>query len=93
MKASAERPLRLRGSGLDWRILEDETIVLDLDRSRYLAINRTGSMLWPLLVEGTTRAQLVALLAREAAVAEEQASRDIDRFCAHLRSEGLLADG
>jgi hypothetical protein len=84
--------LRLRETGLDWRALDDETIVLDSDGARYLAVNRTGSVLWPLLAAGATRAQLVALLTRETVIAEEQASRDVHQFCAHLRSEGLLAD-
>ena len=54
----AERTLRLRGRGLDWKVLEDETVVLDLQSSRYLSINRSGTALWPLLAEGATMAQL-----------------------------------
>jgi hypothetical protein len=88
--ASAERRLRLRGSGLDWRVLEDETVVLDLDRSRYIAINRAGSALWRMLADGATRGQLVAALTRECDVEEPEATRDIDAFCARLAAEGLL---
>ena len=36
-----ERHVRLRDSGLEWRVLQDETIVLDLEGSRYLAITST----------------------------------------------------
>ena len=86
----AERHLRVRNRGLDWRVLEDETVVLDLEGSRYLAINRTGTLLWPLLAQGATRAQLVETLTNEWEIEPRQATRDIDEFCAQLDAEGLL---
>jgi hypothetical protein len=86
-----ERPLRLRDRGLEWRVLKDETIVLDLKGSRYLAINDTGTLLWPLLVAGATRAQLVDALVAKWDVEPGEAGRDVDAFCRALDDEGLLA--
>lgn len=87
---SAERRLRLRDGGLEWRELEDETVVLDLEGSRYLAINQTGTLLWPLLAGGATMAQLVTTVRERWNVEEEQATRDVAAFCAELDAEGLL---
>ena len=86
----AERTLRLRGRGLDWKVLEDETVVLDLQSSCYLSINRSGTALWPLLAEGATMAQLVAKLTSECGASESDARRDAGAFCASLEAEGLL---
>lgn len=87
---ATDRRLSLRGGGLDWKILEDETVVLDLRGSRYLAVNRSGTLLWPLLAEGTTRAQLVEALTKSCGIDDARAVRDVDAFCARLDAEGLL---
>jgi hypothetical protein len=85
-----ERHLRLRDNALEWRVLQDETIVLDLEGSRYLAINDTGTLLWPLLVHGATRAQLVDAVTTRWGIKPAQATRDVDAFCDALDEEGLL---
>ena len=90
MDGAPEPSLRLRDRGLQWRVLQDETIVLDLEGSRYLAINETGTLLWPLLVAGATRAQLVDALVAGWDVEHGQAARDVDAFCGALDDEGLL---
>ena len=87
---SSERRLRLRDGGVEWRTLEDETVVLDLQGSRYFAINATGTMLWPLLAEGATRAQLVEAVTQRWDVTGDAAARDVDAFCGALEAEGLL---
>jgi hypothetical protein len=87
---TAERALRLRDPGVEWRILENETVVLDLDGSQYFAINRTGTLLWPLLAQGTTRTQLVETLTKTCAVEAPEAARDVDAFCSRLDDAGLL---
>ncbi len=92
MTAPAERRLRLRAGGVEWRTLEDETVVLDLRGSRYFAINATGTLLWPLLAQGATRAQLIAAVRERWDVGGEQAAGDVDVFCAALGREGLLED-
>ena len=86
----AERHLRLRDRDLEWRVLEDETIVLDLEGSRYLAINDTGTLLWPLLAEGATRSELIEALTTGWDIEESRATRDVDAFCGALDAEGLL---
>ena len=87
---SGERALRLRDPGLEWRVLEGETVVLDLDGSQYFAINQTGTLLWPLLAQGTTKAQLVGPLTSACDVAPADAARDVEAFCARLDGAGLL---
>jgi hypothetical protein len=40
----AEMRVKLREGAVVWRQLEDETIVLDVAASEYVAINRSGSL-------------------------------------------------
>src|SRR6476469_3745613 len=83
--------LRLRMDALEWRAMEGEVLALDSATQRYLATNRTGTVLWAALVEGATREQLVELLRERFDVDEASAARDVDAFVARLRDEGLLA--
>jgi hypothetical protein len=81
---------KLRSGRLDWRLVDGEVIALDLERAEYLAINPSGAELWPLLVEGATRDQLVRRLQDTFAIDEAQARGDVDAFVAGLESQQLL---
>jgi hypothetical protein len=83
--------LRLRDAALDWREIEGELVALDLSESRYLAINRTGKVLWSALAEGATRDELVERLEETFGIERTRAEQDVDAFTAELESRGLLA--
>jgi hypothetical protein len=88
--SESDSRLTLRDADLDWREVEGELVVLDLRESRYLAINRTGRLLWGALVEGATRDQLINRLVDGFSVERNQAAADVDSFTAELESRGLL---
>lgn len=83
--------LRLRGEGLEWRLLEGEIVALDASADKYLSVNRTGTVLWQALTRGATREDLIARLVEAFDVDEETAARDLDVFLATLDAQGLLA--
>ena len=83
-------PLRVRADALEWREVDGEIVALDLRRSVYLAINPSGALLWPALVEGASRDELVTRLSDEAGISAEVASADVDRFLSELAEHGLL---
>jgi hypothetical protein len=82
--------LRIRGDALEWRRVEGEIVALDLRRSEYLAINPSGAALWPALLEGATRDQLVERLLEKWGVDREAAERDVDTFLSQLEGRDLL---
>jgi len=65
-------------------------VALDLHKSRYLAVNRTGKVLWAALAEGATRDDLVERLVETFGVERARAENDVDAFTAELDSRGLL---
>jgi Coenzyme PQQ synthesis protein D (PqqD) len=85
-----ESRLRLRDADLDWREVEGELVVLDLRQSRYLAINRTGRVLWAALAEGATNDELIERLVEAFAIGRARAAADVDAFTTELESRGLL---
>ena len=84
--------MKLRARDLVWREVEDEVVALDLKTSNYIAINRTGRALWPLLSEGATREGLIQQLVEEFEVDQEQAGRDVDVFIEALVEKGLVEE-
>jgi hypothetical protein len=82
--------LRLRKEGLNWREIDGEVVVLDVERSHYLNLNPTGSVMWLMLAEGATEPGLVARLTQEFDVDELTAREDVASFLASCRENGLL---
>ncbi|MBW3557090.1 MAG: PqqD family protein [Actinobacteria bacterium] len=82
--------LKLRDDALDWREVEGQVVVLDRAGSVYLAVNAAGAALWPAIVEGATRSQLVQVLLDTFDVERARAERDVDVFVASLAERGLL---
>ena len=86
-----DETLRLRTEGLNWREIDGEVVVLDVDRSHYLNLNPTGSAIWLMLAEGATEPELVDRLTQEFEVDEQTAGNDVTSFLAACRQNGLLA--
>jgi coenzyme PQQ synthesis protein D (PqqD) len=82
--------VKLKADALEWREVEGEIVALDLEACAYIAVNRTGTALWPKLVEGTSRDQLVQALAESFGIDDQTASRDVDAFVGDLGQRGLL---
>jgi hypothetical protein len=85
-----ETELKLRSEHLEWREVEGEVIVLDLEGSVYMSLNGSGAVCWHALAEGATREEIVRRLTDEFDVARERAERDVADFLQELRSHGLL---
>lgn len=90
--AQDDATLRLREEGLNWREIDGEVVVLDIERSHYLNLNATGCVLWLLLAEGATKRQLVVKLMQQFDVDEPTAREDVQTFLTSCRANGLLRD-
>jgi hypothetical protein len=82
--------VKLRHDKIVWRQVGDEVMILDTDTSQYLSVNRTGTVLWPMLVEGCAKIQLVKALRENFEVDEAMAAADVNRFLSSLQELGLL---
>ena len=85
-----QEQIRVREGAAVWREVDGETVLLALDSSMYLGVNRTGTALWPLMVEGTTRGELVDRLASRYDIDARRAAMDVDAFVAACRDQRLL---
>lgn len=83
-------PVKLRPDKVVWRQVGDEVMVLDTGSSQYLSVNPTGTYLWPMLIEGCPRPQLVQALVDKFDIDEQTASSDVEKFLSSLQDLGLL---
>jgi hypothetical protein len=82
--------LRLRAEDLVYQESDGETVLLDLRTSTYLVVNPTGTVVFPALVDGATRDQLLEAVLDAFDVGAERACADLDAFLADLEGRGLL---
>lgn len=90
--SAGEEIVKLKAAGDRWVVTDDEVVVLDTTRSEYLAVNRTGTALWPLLVAGATTEELVQALISKFGVSEGRAVSDVTVFVASLAERGMLQE-
>jgi hypothetical protein len=82
--------IQARTEDLETRLVDGELVILDLRSQRYLSLNQSGAALWPLMVEGTDRAQLVEALVSAHGVGDDVAQRDIEALLGQLRGADLV---
>jgi hypothetical protein len=82
--------MQLRREGLSTRELDGRLIILDLHRSRYLSVSRTGTVLLHLIEEGLGADELAGALVERYAVERDVAVRDVEAFITQLSDAGLL---
>ncbi|HEU4642350.1 MAG TPA: PqqD family protein [Gemmatimonadaceae bacterium] len=70
--------------------LSDGVVLLNLQTNRYFSLNETGTRVWNLLSCATPRSEIVATLAREYAVSEEEAGRTVLALLDELAGEQLI---
>jgi hypothetical protein len=82
--------VKLRSDNLVWRQVGNELMVLDTNSSEYLSVNKTGAVLWQLLLAGSTRATLAEALAESFQIDLTTAASDAEKFVSSLEDLGLL---
>lgn len=82
--------LRLRQSRLQWLASDGDVVALDEESLLYLSTNASGAILWQALARGSSRDELVDLLAAAYGLERARATEDVDRYLADLGARGLL---
>jgi hypothetical protein len=72
------------------RRVEDEVVVVQLERNSIHALNQTGARFWELIVEGRSRSEACEQMLEEFDVPRAQLEREIDELLDLLLREGLL---
>jgi hypothetical protein len=72
------------------RLVDDETVLLDLESGMYFGLDGVGQRIWQSVTEGKTLAEIAGVISAEYEVDEDQALADILDFTSNLVERGLL---
>jgi len=93
MSSTASR-FRVNPDAVTTRMDVNEMVLVHLKTDRILILNRTGSRVWDLLVEGKSLAEIRRCILEEFDVSEDRLVDELEEFFASLTSEQLIsADG
>ena len=74
------------------RLVDDETVLLDLESGMYFGLDGVGKRIWESVADGKSLGDIAAIITAEYEVEEEQALKDVIEFASNLVERGLLAE-
>lgn len=72
------------------RLVDDETVLLDLESGMYFGLDGVGKKIWDSVTEGCSIGEIAAIITAEYEVDEERAQADVVAFTSELVERGLL---
>ena len=72
------------------RLVDDETVLLDLESGMYFGLDGVGKRIWESVADGKTLGDVAAIITAEYDVDESQALADVIAFASDLIERGLL---
>jgi hypothetical protein len=82
--------VKLKPGALTFRVVDGEAVLLDIDRSEYLGLNRSATALLEAITVGASHRSLVSLLLDRFDVSSEIAMRDVELFLAACAQKGWI---
>jgi len=73
-----------------WQVLDGRALLVDLDANVAAGFNETGTLVWKLLEQGTSRDALTAEVAGTYRIPSDDAERDVSAFLNLLESKGWI---
>lgn len=70
--------------------MDDETIMLNIDKGEYYGINPIGSRIWELLEKPLTILELSNLLINEFDIDIDNCKKDVSVFIQHLQNKNMV---
>ena len=74
------------------RVVDDETVLLNLESGIYFGVDEVGQRIWQLVGEGKTLREVVEAVVGEYDVSRSQAEDDVLAFAETLIERGLLSN-
>ena len=76
-----------------WRIVDGEAVIVNVESSYYYGLNRTGTMVWQLIADGVGELDDIAAgLAKEYGIDIDRARDDARVVIQHLVAEELVTE-
>jgi len=80
----------IRSKNVAWKVLDGESVVLNLDSGIYFTLNTTGTAVWERIDGATSLEEIGRGLCEQFEITVEQARRDLLELTQTLLNEGLI---
>ncbi len=80
----------MKNKGLLEATVDDETIILSIDTSKYYGMDSVASRIWSLLEKPISVHTIIATLLAEYEVSEDECQRNVTEFLEKLLEEKML---
>ena len=80
----------IRSKNVAWKVLDGESVVLNLDSGVYFTLNMTGTAVWERIDGATSLEEIGGGLCEQFDVTLEQAKRDLIELTQTLLDDGLV---
>ncbi len=74
------------------RLVDDETVLLDLESGMYFGLDGVGKRIWDSVTEGCSIGEIAKIITTEYEVDAERAKADVIAFTNDLVERGLLVE-
>jgi hypothetical protein len=71
--------------------IDQQTALLDIERSKYFGFNKVGSRIWQLMEQPVSIEMICRTLIREFEVEEGKCQAEVVAFCSKLAAEKLIS--
>lgn len=75
---------------VSYRFINDEAVILHLEKGFYYSLNKTGSLIWQLIERGKNIKEIIQHLSKEFNLKEKDLSQDVASLIADMEKEGLI---
>ncbi|MBU2540521.1 MAG: PqqD family protein [Candidatus Omnitrophica bacterium] len=72
------------------RLINNEVVILHLERGLYFSLNKTATFIWKLIEQGRDLGQMSEAFAKRFECKEAEAIKDVNVLIGDLEKEGLI---
>ncbi len=85
--------LKANEKSVRWRKVDGEAVLINVDTTYYYSLNRTGTIIWELLLKESHDAEeIVSFVAERFRAEADKVREDVQALLGQLRDEGLVLE-
>lgn len=73
-----------------WKVIDDETVILNPEKDEYYTLNNTGTAVWGLIDKGKDLEKLVGELLKQYNASENELKADVKKIIKDLLDKKLI---
>lgn len=73
-----------------WRFIEDETVILNIDKGFYYTLNEVSGVIWNMLASNKSEDNIISKIVNQYSVDKKTVRKDLKKIISYLKTENLI---